>query len=128
MILSVPLTAAISSEGVDESWWSAAMALQLLDRQAEAAAAAAAAASQTAEGADGGSTGSAGSSAALALALARSSQPWLDVLPPHVDLPWLYWSDAELAELQDEDTIAEAGQFREVFEAACEVGGARWWW
>lgn len=33
-----------------------------------------------------------------------------------------YWSDAELAELQDEDTIAEARQFQAVFEAACEVG------
>ncbi|KAL4856151.1 Glutamate decarboxylase 1 [Chlorella vulgaris] len=84
VILSVPLTAAITSEGVDESRWSTHMAIELLERQS------------------------------------GSCQPWLDALPVHVDLPWLYWSDAELAELQEEDTIAEAGQLRAVFESACQ--------
>lgn len=54
--------------------------------------------------------------------LARSIQPWLDALPTSVDLPWLYWSDDELAELQDEDTIAEAQHLRGTFDAACQVG------
>jgi hypothetical protein len=85
VILSVPLTAAITSEGVDESRWSTHMAIELLERQS------------------------------------GSCQPWLHALPVHVDLPWLYWSDAELAELQEEDTIAEAGQLRAVFESACQV-------
>ncbi|KAL4421162.1 hypothetical protein ABPG77_000797 [Micractinium sp. CCAP 211/92] len=104
VILSVPLTAAITSDDADESRWSAAMAGQLLQRQAAAEAAVAAGDAAAAE---------------------RSGQPWLNALPDHVDLPWLYWSDAELAELQDEDTIAEARQFQAVFEAACEeLGGA----
>ncbi len=78
------------------------MAAELLRRQAAAAAAAAAEA--------GG------------VAAAMSAAPWLDALPAHVDLPWLYWSDAELAELQDEDTLAEAQHMRGVLETACEVG------
>jgi len=78
------------------------MAAQLLEKVAAAAAAAAA----------GDTT-----------AASRVGQPWLGALPAHVDLPWLYWSDAELAELQDEDTLAEGRQFRAVYEAACEVGG-----
>ena len=83
------------------------MAADLLHRQAAAAEAAAAAA------AGGGGGG---------VAAAKSAAPWLDALPTHVDLPWLYWNDAELAELQDEDTVAEAQHLRSVFEAACEVG------
>lgn len=79
VILSVPLTAAITSEGADESRWSAAMAGQLLDKRAAAVAAAA---------------------AGDAAAAARVASPWLAALPAHVDLPWLYWSQAELAELQ----------------------------
>lgn len=77
------------------------MAAVLLERQAAAAAAAA---------------------AGDAPRLARSIQPWLDALPTSVDLPWLYWSDDELAELQDEDTIAEAQHLRGTFDAACQVG------
>lgn len=83
------------------------MAAELLHRQAAAAAAAKA---------RGG--GAAASS---------SAAPWLAALPAHVDLPWLYWSDAELAELQDEDTLAEAQHLRSVLEAACEVRAARPW-
>lgn len=100
VILSVPLTAGITSEGVDESKWSTHMALQLLRLQAQAADAAA---------------------AGDAAALATSVQPWLDALPAHVDLPWLYWSEEEMAELQDEDTVAEAQQLRAVYEDACQV-------
>lgn len=85
------------------------MAAELLRRQAAAAAAAA-----------GGGGGSGGAAAA------KSSAPWLAALPAHVDLPWLYWSDAEMAELQDEDTLGEALHLRSVFEAACEVGGRVW--
>lgn len=108
VILSVPLTAAITSEGVDEGRWSTHMAAELLRRQAAAAAAAA----------GGGGSGGA--------AAAKSAAPWLAALPAYVDLPWLYWSDAELAELQDEDTLGEAQHLRSVFEAACEVGGRVW--
>ena len=79
------------------------MAADLLHRQAAAALVA---------GGDGGG-----------VAAAKSAAPWLDALPTHVDLPWLYWNDAELAELQDEDTVAEAQHLRSVFDAACEVGG-----
>lgn len=68
VILSVPLTAAITSEGADESHWSAAMAGQLLQRRAAAQAAA---------------------TAGDAAAAQRAGQPWLDALPAHVDLPWL---------------------------------------
>lgn len=63
--------------------------------------------------------------AAAAATMAKSSQAWLDALPEHVDLCWLYWTDAELAELQDEDTLAEARHLRAVYEAACEVKGRR---
>jgi hypothetical protein len=97
VILSVPLTAAITSEGVDESRWSTHMAAALLGREAADTAAGDAA------------TG------------ARSSRPWLAALPRHVDLCWLYWSDAELAQLQDEDTVAEAQQLRSMYEAACQA-------
>jgi hypothetical protein len=74
------------------------MAAQLLDKRRAAAAA-----------------------AGDALSQARSTQPWLEALPAHVDLPWLYWSDAELAELQEEDTIAEARQLATTFQSACQV-------
>ena len=124
-LLAVPLTIAISSEGVDESRWSTHMAAELLERQAAAAAASAAAAAA-------GGDGDAG--VAAAVALSRTSQAWLDALPAHVDLPWLYWTEAELAELQDDDTLAEADHLRSIFEAACEVrcallaaGPARCW-
>ena len=90
VMLSVPLTAAITSEGADESRWSAHMAWQLLQQQAA--------------GDDG-----------------RGIAPWISVLPRYVDLPWLYWSEEELAELQDEDTLAEAAHLRSLYDAACQV-------
>jgi hypothetical protein len=111
-VLAVPLTIAISSEGVDESRWSTHMATELLQRQAAAAAASAAA---VAAGGDGDA------GLAAVVALSRTSQAWLNALPAHVDLPWLYWTEAELAELQDDDTLAEADHLRGIFEAACEV-------
>ena len=94
VVLSVPLTAAITSEGADESLWSAHMARQLLQQQ------------QQAQVADDGEFGIA---------------PWLSVLPRHVDLPWLYWSAEQLEELQDEDTLADAAHLRSLYDAACQV-------
>jgi hypothetical protein len=50
--------------------------------------------------------------------------PWLEALPAHIPLPWLYWSEDEIEELQDEDTIREALRLRAMFSDA--VVDSRW--
>lgn len=40
-------------------------------------------------------------------------RPWVSTLPSSVSLPWLYWTDEEIEELQDEDTIVEIYSLRE---------------
>jgi len=51
--------------------------------------------------------------------------PWVASLPRHVPLPWLYWSEAEVAELQDAAVVAEAARLRQVLDAACEASTYR---
>jgi SET domain/Rubisco LSMT substrate-binding len=46
--------------------------------------------------------------------------PWLDALPKNINLPWLYWSPEEVAELQDSDTITEAYNLRTIFDTAVQ--------
>lgn len=65
---------------------------------------------------------------AAALALEASASISLRRRPRVPGPPPQYWSDAELAELQEEDTLAEARQFRAAYEAACEVGLPRSNW
>jgi hypothetical protein len=56
-------------------------------------------------------------------------QPWVDALPGTVPLPWLHWTAAELAELQDTGAVAEAQHLRGMFDDCCEVsaGGPLEW-
>lgn len=58
-----------------------------------------------------------------ALGKASPIQPWLEALPQHVPLPWLYYNEEELAAIQDEDALQECRQLRGIFSAACEVRG-----
>lgn len=95
VILSVPLPAAITSEGAQDSAWSIHMAGQLLEQ--------------------------------LKLGQAAVKRPWLDALPEHVPLPWLYWTSDQLEELQDADTIEEALRMHAVYEDACEVSSPHCW-
>lgn len=46
----------------------------------------------------------------------QAMQPWLSTLPKQVDLPWLHWSDEEVDELQDRDTIEEVEHLRSMSE------------
>jgi hypothetical protein len=87
VLLSVPIPAAITSEGsLEESLWSVHMASRFLH------------ALET-----------------------ESIQPWADTLPQHVPLPWLYWPESTITELQDPDTVQEALRLRGVFEKAVEM-------
>jgi len=47
--------------------------------------------------------------------------PWIDALPRHIPLPWVYWTQAEVAELQDIDTIEEAERLRDVLQRAYDA-------
>lgn len=58
-----------------------------------------------------------------ALGEASPIRPWLEALPQHVPLPWLYYNEEELAAIQDEDAMLECRQLRGIFSAACEVRG-----
>ena len=46
---------------------------------------------------------------------------WIDALPTHVPLPWLYWDEASIMELQDADTIAEAHHLQTIFHHALQA-------
>lgn len=47
--------------------------------------------------------------------------PWIEALPKHVHLPFLYFSDADVAACQDADVIREAAAIRSNAEATFEV-------
>jgi hypothetical protein len=47
--------------------------------------------------------------------------PWLDSLPKNINLPWLYWDPAEVAELHDVDTINEAYNLRRIYDTAVQT-------
>jgi hypothetical protein len=89
VLLSVPITLAITSERAPEADWSAAVASRLLD---------------IARG-----------------PRAADSAPWVATLPLHVPLPWLYWGDDEVDELQDAEVIEEIGALRDVLDRALEA-------
>lgn len=48
-------------------------------------------------------------------------QPWIDALPTHVPLPWLYWSEDQILELQEPETVAEALHLRNVLTITAQV-------
>ena len=47
--------------------------------------------------------------------------PWLAALPTHVDLPFLHWSDAEVAALADASAVQETRAMRQLFDDSFEV-------
>ena len=51
--------------------------------------------------------------------------PWLDCLPEHVPLPWLYWTEEQIIELQEDETVTEAIRLREVLTFAIEASGKK---
>lgn len=56
-----------------------------------------------------------------------SKLPWLESLPDFVALPWLYWTEEQILELQDEDTIDEAFRLSAMFGEVCEKFSYRGW-
>ena len=50
-----------------------------------------------------------------------TAEPWMDALPTHVDLPFLYWDDEDIARLGDPAIIAEIVTLRDF----CGSSGVR---
>lgn len=47
--------------------------------------------------------------------------PWISVLPEVVNLPWLYWKDEDIEELQDRDTISEIMHLKQIHKDCIQL-------
>lgn len=46
--------------------------------------------------------------------------PWIETLPASVPLPWLYWNDDDIAQLQDEVILQEIACMRQSLKQKCQ--------